>query len=116
MTMMNEPATVDVDKLMAFMFKAVDELGATLNSALVVLGDKLGLYHAMAGAGALITDELHPRARGPRKSAWLSGPGPRRPASERSSPTPGSVGSRRWHQRRSTAYTRPGHDMEGPGR
>ena len=26
------------------MFRAVDEVGATLNAALVVMGDKLGLY------------------------------------------------------------------------
>ena len=38
------PPAVDADKLMAFVFTAVDEVGATLNTALVVLGDKLGLY------------------------------------------------------------------------
>src|SRR4029077_7430757 len=38
---------------MEFVFRAVGEVGATLNSALVVLGDKLGLYRAMAGAGPL---------------------------------------------------------------
>ena len=46
---------------MAFVFRAVDEVGATLNSALVVLGDKLGLYRAMAGAGPLTSDELAER-------------------------------------------------------
>ena len=34
-----------------FVFRAVDEVGATLNAALVVMGDKLGLYRALAGAG-----------------------------------------------------------------
>ena len=34
-----------------FVFRAVEEVGATLNAALVVMGDKLGLYRAMAGAG-----------------------------------------------------------------
>ncbi len=61
MTTMNEAASVDPDKLMAFVFEAVDEVGATLNSALVVLGDKLGLYRAMAGAGPLTSDELAER-------------------------------------------------------
>jgi SAM-dependent methyltransferase len=61
MTMTNEPASVDTDKLMAFVFRVVDEVGATLNSALVVLGDKLGLYRAMAGAGPLTSDELAER-------------------------------------------------------
>jgi SAM-dependent methyltransferase len=58
---MNEAAPLDSDKLMAFVFKAVDEVGATLNSALVVLGDKLGLYRAMAGAGPLTSAELAKR-------------------------------------------------------
>src|SRR6476659_3170054 len=53
-----EQQPVDVDKLMAFVFRAVDEVGATLNAALVVMGDKLGLYRAMAGAGPLTTAEL----------------------------------------------------------
>ena len=61
MTVTNEPAPVDADKLMTFVFKAVEEVGATLNSALVVLGDKLGLYRAMAGAGPITSDELAER-------------------------------------------------------
>ena len=44
---------VDTDKLMQFVFRAVDEVGATLNTALVVMGDKLGLYRALAGTGGL---------------------------------------------------------------
>ena len=35
---------------MAFVFRAVDEVGATLNTALVVMGDKLGYYRALADA------------------------------------------------------------------
>jgi SAM-dependent methyltransferase len=53
-----EQQPVDLDKLMAFVFRAVDEVGATLNAALVVMGDKLGLYRAMAGAGPLTPAEL----------------------------------------------------------
>jgi len=49
MTDLQQAPTIDVDKLMAFVFKAVDEVGATLNTALVVLGDKLGYYTTMAG-------------------------------------------------------------------
>jgi len=49
---------VDTDKLMSFVFRAVDEVGATLNAALVVMGDRLGLYRALAGAGALTPAEL----------------------------------------------------------
>lgn len=52
---------VDMDKLMSFVFRAVDEVGATLNTALVVMGDKLGLYRALAGAGPLSPGELAER-------------------------------------------------------
>jgi 2-polyprenyl-3-methyl-5-hydroxy-6-metoxy-1,4-benzoquinol methylase len=52
---------VDEDKLMQFVFRAVDEVGATLNAALVVMGDKLGLYQALAGAGPLTPAELAER-------------------------------------------------------
>ena len=58
MSTIQEPAAVDIDKLMAFVFRAVDEVGATLNAALVVMGDRLGLYKAMAGAGPLTPAEL----------------------------------------------------------
>ena len=53
MSTTNEAVEIDGDKLMQFVFRAVDEVGATLNSALVVMGDKLGLYRALAGTGGL---------------------------------------------------------------
>ncbi len=52
---------VDEGKLMEFVFRAVGEVGATLNTALVVMGDKLGLYRALAGAGPLTPGELAER-------------------------------------------------------
>src|SRR5512132_729964 len=54
-------APVDAGKLEQFVFRAVDEVGATLNAALVVMGDRLGLYRALAGAGALTAAELAAR-------------------------------------------------------
>jgi 2-polyprenyl-3-methyl-5-hydroxy-6-metoxy-1,4-benzoquinol methylase len=53
-------ANVEVNdqKLEQFVFRAVDEVGATLNAALVVMGDKLGLYRALADAGGLTPVEL----------------------------------------------------------
>ena len=51
MTELKQPTEVDVDKLMALVFRSVDEVGATLNAALVVMGDKLGYYRAMAASG-----------------------------------------------------------------
>jgi len=49
---------IDIDKLYGFVFRAVDEVGATLNAALVVMGDKLGLYRALAEGDALTPVEL----------------------------------------------------------
>jgi SAM-dependent methyltransferase len=62
MAVLEEPAAIDGQKLEQFVFRAVDEVGATLNAALVVMGDKLGLYRALAGAGPLTPVELSRRA------------------------------------------------------
>lgn len=48
-------------KLDAFMGKAVGDIGATLGAALVVMGEKLGLYKAMANAGPITSAELAKR-------------------------------------------------------
>lgn len=56
-----EQQPVDMDKLHEFVFRAVEEAGATLNTALVVMGDRLGLYRALAGAGPLTPTELAER-------------------------------------------------------
>jgi 2-polyprenyl-3-methyl-5-hydroxy-6-metoxy-1,4-benzoquinol methylase len=61
MTATEQAAAVDGDKLMEFVFRAVGEVGATLNTALVVMGDKLGLYQALAGAGPLSAAQLADR-------------------------------------------------------
>lgn len=44
-------ATIDGEKLNAFMGKAVVDAGAALSGVLVDIGDKLGLYKAMDGSG-----------------------------------------------------------------
>lgn len=56
-----EQRPLDMDKLHEFVFRAVEEAGATLNAALVVMGDRLGLYRALAGAGPLTPTELAQR-------------------------------------------------------
>src|SRR6185312_9135770 len=56
-----EETPLDPAKLEQFVFRAVDEVGATLNAALVVMGDRLGLSRAMAGAGELTAAELAAR-------------------------------------------------------
>ena len=61
MTTTEQPTEIDMEKLMGFVFRAVEEVGATLNTALVVMGDRLGLYRALAGAGPLTPAELAQR-------------------------------------------------------
>ena len=54
-------AEIDQDKVMGFVMRAIDEVGATLNTALVVMGDKLGYYRALADLGPATADELAER-------------------------------------------------------
>jgi SAM-dependent methyltransferase len=61
MASVQDTATIDPARLEQFVFRAVDEVGATLGAALVVMGDRLGLYRAMAGAGPLTPAELAER-------------------------------------------------------
>ena len=44
--------------LMEFVNKAVGDVGAVLAGSMVVIGDRLGLYRAMAGAGPMTSTEL----------------------------------------------------------
>ncbi len=53
-------ATIDTKKLDEFMGKAVGDMGAALDAALILLGDKLGLFKAMA-AGPVTPTELAQR-------------------------------------------------------
>jgi 2-polyprenyl-3-methyl-5-hydroxy-6-metoxy-1,4-benzoquinol methylase len=50
--------TPDPEKLNAFLGKLVGDLGATTSAALVLLGDRLGIYKAMADGKAVTPDEL----------------------------------------------------------
>jgi len=52
---------LDEKLLQAFVGKAVGDMGAALSAALIVIGDRLGLYRAMAGAGHLTPQALAER-------------------------------------------------------
>ena len=88
-----EQATaIDEQKLGEFMNQAVGELGATLGAALVVIGDQLGLYKAMAGAGradahAARRAHRHDRALRARVAQRAGGGRLRRPMTPRRAPT-----------------------------
>lgn len=74
MTITEPAAEVDPDKVMQFVFRAVEEAGATLNAALVVLGDKLGYYRVLAAEGATTAAELAERSGTalPYAREWLN--------------------------------------------
>ncbi|MGI8552947.1 MAG: class I SAM-dependent methyltransferase [Dehalococcoidia bacterium] len=55
---MTTKTTIDEAKLMQFLGKVVGDFGATASAALVVIGDKLGLYKAMAGGRPVTPAEL----------------------------------------------------------
>ncbi len=52
------PQAINEAKLHEFVMKAIGEMGAAMNAALILVGDQLGLYKAMAGAGPLTSAEL----------------------------------------------------------
>jgi 2-polyprenyl-3-methyl-5-hydroxy-6-metoxy-1,4-benzoquinol methylase len=53
--------SIDEKKLNDFLGKVVGDVGAAMSAALVVIGDKLGLYKAMAEAGPVTPSELSRR-------------------------------------------------------
>jgi SAM-dependent methyltransferase len=54
----NRPLETTEEELMAFVLRAVGDVGAVLNGAMVVIGDRLGFYRAMAGRGPVTPTEL----------------------------------------------------------
>ena len=48
---------IDEQKLHDFMLKALGDIASTLSAVLVIIGDRLGLYKAMAESGQPITSE-----------------------------------------------------------
>jgi SAM-dependent methyltransferase len=64
---------IDEAKLEAFMGRAVTDMGAIISAPLMVIGEKLGLYKAMAHAGPLTSEEVAERAGAAERSVreWL---------------------------------------------
>jgi 2-polyprenyl-3-methyl-5-hydroxy-6-metoxy-1,4-benzoquinol methylase len=58
MSAVTQPAPINEDKMNEFLSKVVGDFGASLSSALVYIGQKLGLYQAMAAAGSVTPAEL----------------------------------------------------------
>jgi SAM-dependent methyltransferase len=68
-------ATVDLDttRVEQFMNTALSDMGAIMSAPLMVIGERLGLYKAMAGAGPLTARELGARTGAAERSVreWL---------------------------------------------
>jgi len=66
--------TLDMQKLEPLLGMMVSEMGAAANAALVLVGDKLGLYKALAAHGPMSSDDLAKRTNtAPRYvREWLS--------------------------------------------
>jgi 2-polyprenyl-3-methyl-5-hydroxy-6-metoxy-1,4-benzoquinol methylase len=66
--------TIDGDKLNAFMGRFVADFGAVVHAPLVVLGEKLGLYKALAAAGPSTAGELAKRTETNERylTEWLA--------------------------------------------
>ncbi len=65
---------VDHAKLMEFVGKAMGDMGAALTAGLVVIGDKLGLYKALAAHGPMTSTQLAERTGTAERYVreWLS--------------------------------------------
>jgi 2-polyprenyl-3-methyl-5-hydroxy-6-metoxy-1,4-benzoquinol methylase len=58
MSAVTQPAPINEDKMNAFLGKVVADFGAALSSSLVYIGQKLGLYKALASGQAVTPAEL----------------------------------------------------------
>jgi SAM-dependent methyltransferase len=67
-------AKLEPGKIEEFFGKVVQDVAATLHAGLVLIGDKLGLYRAMAGAGPLTPADLAKRVGASERYVreWLS--------------------------------------------
>ena len=65
---------IDERKLEAFMHKAIGDMGAVISAPLMTIGERLGLYQAMAGAGPLTSAEVAERTDVAERSVreWLA--------------------------------------------
>src|SRR5689334_17934781 len=65
---------LDMDKLNQFIGQFVTDLGATVHAGLVVIGEKLGLYKALAAGGPMTSAQLAAKTNTDERYVreWLS--------------------------------------------
>ena len=61
MATQTQARSIDPEKLNALLGQAVEDMGAALHAALILIGDKLGLYRAMADGKPVTPAELAAR-------------------------------------------------------
>jgi hypothetical protein len=73
-TSTDTPVQIDTDKLMAFVFRAIEEVGATLNCALVAMGGQPGYYRDLSSHGPATAAGLAARTQTgePYAREWLN--------------------------------------------
>jgi hypothetical protein len=64
---------VNPHKLNSFMGKAVGDMGPAMSTNIVLLGDKLGLYNAMAKEGPVTPRNSKGNKDNPRVRRWVAG-------------------------------------------
>ena len=100
MTSTDIPA-IDEARLEAFVGQAVVDMGAAISGLLLHIGDRLGLYKAMAGAGPITSSTLAQRTGATERYVreWLGREGSQlaamSPTTGRTAPT-SCPQSRRW--------------------
>ena len=70
-----EPATIDAGKREEFEGKVLEDIGATMTTILAMLGDRLGLFKAMAESSQITSADLAQKANVQERYAreWLGG-------------------------------------------
>lgn len=74
MTKQDGLAVVDQVRLQAFLGRAVGDMGAAVSSILTIIGERQGLYKAMAGSGPITAEELSRKTGANRRllEEWLA--------------------------------------------
>ena len=70
---------IDPDRLQQLVEQAVGDFGSVLNASLVVIGDRLGLYRALADAGLVDVGRARRARPAPSSATSASGSRPRLP-------------------------------------
>ena len=69
----DQQATLDWNKVKAFAGQMTNDLGAAMQGALTYIGDRMGIFKALAAAGSVTVGELATRTRGSTSATCANG-------------------------------------------